>query len=155
VIPHLHFLVVAVAHLFHPHVLGVVAGAVVVTVLLLALLGFFWMAPARVVAPPPGPIVMHAEPGRASMEMRDVPRATKTPQEFAMGESLRAPTWAKLVPVTLILLGIAVAVALIANPHFRAFLQSRPAAIILAGSAIVFMMFLLAMRVSYQPAAMT
>jgi hypothetical protein len=148
VIPHLHFIAVAIAHIFHPHVLGIVAAVAAVTLLLLA---FFW--PARVMAPAQA-IVMRAEPGHAVMEVRDAPRATKTRANVA-GEFQSTPTWAKLVPVTVILLGIAVAVALIANPHFRAFLQSRPAAIILAACAIVFMMFLFAVRVSYQPAAMS
>ena len=148
VIPHLHFIAVAIAHIFHPHVLGIVAAVAAVTLLLLA---FFW--PARVMAPAQA-IVMRAEPGHAVMEVRDAPRATKTRANVA-GEFQSTPTWAKLAPVTLILLGIAVAVALIANPHFRAFLQSRPAAIILAVCAIAFMMFLFAVRVSYQPAAMS
>ena len=153
VIPHLHFIAVAIAHLFHPHVFGVVAGAIAVMVLLLSLLGVFWVRPMRVVAPAPA-VAMRAEPGRAVMEVRDAPTAAQTVGEFPMGEPLRAPTWAKLVPVTLILLGIAVAVALLANPHFRGFLQSRPAAIILAACAILFVMFLFVARVSYHTAAM-
>lgn len=172
VIPHLHFIAIAIAHVFHPHVFGVVAGAIAVTVLLLALLGFFWAAPARVMAPAPA-VAMRAEPGRAVMEepghvVMEAPQAvmeardglqryrqwdatSTTPQRVAMAES--SPTWAKLVPVTLILLGIAVAVALLANPHFRGFLQSRPAAIILAACAILFVMFLFVARVSYHTAA--
>jgi len=153
VIPHLHVIAVAIAHVFHPHVFGVVAGAIAVMVLLLALLGFFWAAPARVVAPAPA-VAMRAEPGHAVIEVRDAPTATQTAGEFATAESLRAPTWAKLVPVTLILLGIAMAVVLFANPHFRGFLQSRPAAIILGACAILFVMFLFVVRVSYHTVAM-
>jgi hypothetical protein len=146
VIPHLHFIVIAIAHLFHPHVLGIVAAVVAVALLLLAV-----FSPARVMAPVQ-PIVMRAEPGHAAMEVRDAPAATNTPHDFSIAESSPAPTWAKLVPVTLILLGIAVAVALLANPHFRALLQSRPAAIILAVCAIVVVMLLFTARVSYHAA---
>jgi len=144
----LHFIAVAIAHVFHPHVFGVVVGAIAVIALLLALLGF-WAVPARVMAPA---VAMRAEPGRAVMEVRDAPTVTNTPQDSAMTQYVQSPTWAKLVPVTLILLGIAVAVALLANPHFRAFLQSRPAAIMLAVCAVVFVLILFTARVSYHTA---
>lgn len=147
VIPHLHFLVVAIAHIFHPHVFGIVAGAIAVMVLLLALVGVFWAAPARVMAPAPA-IGMRADPGRVVMEVRDAPTAISAPH-VAIAES--SPTWAKLAALPLILLGIMVVVALIANPHFRALLQSRPAAIILAASpvAVIFVVLL-----SYRAARM-
>jgi hypothetical protein len=146
VIPHLHFLVVALAHLLHPHILGIVAAFVAVTLLLLALMGFFWAAPGRVVAPAQ-PFFMRAEPGHAVMEVRDAPTATKEPQAVATaGDVSSVPTWAKLAPLAIILLGIAIVVALIANPHFRAFLQSRPAAIILAACPIVAILLLLPFR---------
>jgi hypothetical protein len=158
VIPHLHFIAVAIAHVFHPHVFGVVAGAIAVMVLLLALLGFFWVAPARVMAPAQ-PVAVRAEPVRASvvhanrdfeavMEVHDAATTTKAPQALTMAE-YQVTTWAKLVLVTVILLGIAAVVALLANPHFRAFLHSRPAAIILAACAMLFVLFLFAARVSY------
>src|SRR5262245_6615575 len=153
VIPHLHFIAVAIAHLFHPHVLGVVLGAVLLTLLLLAFLGVFWVAPGRVMAPAPQ-VAMRAENGRAVMEVHDGPTVTREPQAIAIGgETSSSPAWSKLATLALILLAIAGLGALIANPHFRAFLQSRPAAIILAACAIVFVIFVFVARSSYRTAA--
>jgi len=155
VIPHLHFIAVAIAHLFHPHVLGVVIGAVLLTVLLLAFLGFIWVAPGRVMAPAPQ-VAMRAENGRAVMEVHDAPTVTREPQAIAMGgEISSSPAWSKLAMLALALLGIAGLGALIANPHFRAFLQSRPGAIALAACPIAVIVVLFLVRASYHSAKMS
>jgi hypothetical protein len=155
VIPHLHFIAVAIAHLFHPHVLGVVLGAVVLTLLLLSFLGFIWVAPARVMAPAP-PVAMRAEPGRAVMEVHDAPTATRVPEAVAMREEVSSsPAWSKLGMLALALLGIAGLGALIANPHFRAFLQSRPGAITLAACPLAVIVVLFLVRSSYHSTKMS
>jgi hypothetical protein len=155
VIPHLHFIAVAIAHLFHPHVLGVVLGAVLLTLLLMAFLGLFWVGPARVMAPAPQ-IAMRAEPGRAVMEVHDTPIAIQERGSVAMGgETSSSPAWSKLAMLALALLGIAGLGALIANPHFRAFLQSRPGAIALAACPIAVIVVLFLVRASYHSAKMS
>src|SRR5262249_3320276 len=80
VIPHLHFIAIAIAHLFHPHVLGVVLGAVLLTVLLLAFLGFFWVVPGQVKVMAPAPqVAVRAEPARAVIEVLNAPTAIPDP----------------------------------------------------------------------------
>src|SRR5262249_37868498 len=127
VISHLHVIAVALAHLLHPHVLGLLLGAGAV-LLLLAMLGFFWVAPAQVVAP--ARVAMRAEPGHAEMEISGSAPSVQATNRATVSYETRA-SYAKLIVLTTIFLGIAIGVALLGNAHFRTFLQTRAAVVIL------------------------